>query len=124
VSEIRVLVASLPTMLSDILRDAIAREPDLLIADERATLDGLAEAVARCRPQVLLVGSAGAELPRECARVMLDRPHPNTLTVSLDGTLTSAYRLMPHGVVRESVSTAGVIDAIRELNRPLPGVEG
>jgi hypothetical protein len=106
-------------MLSDIIRQAIEGEPDLRITDERATLDGLAEAVGRSHPDVLVVGSSEAALPAECLRAMFERPHPNTLAVSLDGRRTSAYRLRPHGVMRENVTTAGVIDAIRELRPPL-----
>jgi hypothetical protein len=123
-SEIRVLFASLPGMLSDIIRQAVENEPDLRVAEERATLDGLADAVGRTHPHVLVVGSGDAALPRECLRAMLDRPHPNTLSVSLDGRLASAYRLRPYGVVRENLSAADVVAAIRELHRPLPELEG
>lgn len=123
-SEIRVLFASLPGMLSDIIREAVEGQPDLRITEVHDTLDDLVEAVARTGPQVLVVGSVGAELPRECLRAMFERPHPNTLTVSLDGRRTTAYRLRPHGVVRENLTAAGVVEAIQELGEPLPELRG
>jgi len=120
-SETRVFFAALPGMLSEILRDAAGGEPDLRIMGECETLDGLAEALERTHPHVLVVGSDEAELPPECARLMYDCSHPSTLAVSKDGRHTWAYRLTPHGVQVDNVSTAAVIDAIRTLSCPLPG---
>lgn len=105
-------------MLSEILRSAAGAEPDLRVMEECQTLDGLAEAMERTSPHILVVGSEEAELPPECARLMYDCSHPSTLSISRDGRHTWAYQLRPHGERIDSVSTAGLIEAIRELKCP------
>lgn len=119
-SEIRLLFAALPTMLGEIIRHAVQSEADLRIVEEKDALDDLSEAVARTRPDVLVVGVDDGILPRECARVMYELPFASTLTISQDGRVSSAYRLRPERILVESVSTGGIIEAIRELSLPPP----
>jgi DNA-binding NarL/FixJ family response regulator len=123
VSEIRLLVACLPTMLSGIIRQAVEEEPDLRIIAERVTFDGLERAVSATRPHVLVVGAAGGALPPACARAMYERPHPGTLSISWDGRVTGAYRLRPDGIALNDLSTSDIVAAIRELTRPIPELE-
>jgi DNA-binding NarL/FixJ family response regulator len=120
VSEIRLLFASLPTMLSEILRTAANGDPDLKIVEEMPTLEGIAEAAGRTRPDVLVVGVEDGGLPRECARAMYERPRASTLAVSPDGQIASAYRLRPYGIAMENASSGEIIAAIRELSLPPP----
>lgn len=103
-------------MLSGIIRQAVADEPSLRIVDELAELDQLPDVVSRLRPDVLIVGADGGELPVECARSMYTPPHPRTLAISADGRITSAYWLRPQGVRMENVTPAGIVEAIEELS--------
>jgi hypothetical protein len=120
VSEIRLLFAALPAMLSEILRQATEGEPDLRIVEERPGLEDLKVAAARSSVDVVVVGTEGGVLPRECASLMYERPRTSALAVSLDGTTASAYRLRPHGISMANASSGQIIEAIRELSLPPP----
>jgi len=120
VSEIRLLFAALPAMLSEILRQATEGETDLRIVEERPGLEDLTTVASRASVDVVVVGTEGGELPRECAKLMYERPLTSALAVSRDGTVASAYRLRPHGISMENASSGQIIEAIRELSLPPP----
>jgi hypothetical protein len=122
-SEIRLLVASLPSMLREIVRSAIEAQPDMAILYEAGTLEEMARAPRTYDVDVIVVAAEQARLPKECARMMYLRPHPRTLSISPDGTATAMWRLLPQGVRMENVSPDGLVGAIRDLGRPLPNTE-
>ena len=114
-SEIRLVFAGLPQMLSEIIRNAAGATKDLKVVDERGTLAELAEAAHRSHPHVLVVGSADGRLPSECVPLMYESPHTGTVTITDDGTRTTAFRLVPRGEPIENASAGQIIEAIREL---------
>ena len=121
-NEIRLLFASLPSMLSEIVRNAVEAQPDMKILHEASTLAEL-EAAPWPRADVIVVAAEKGALPRECTRLMYERPHTRTLSISPDGRLTAMWRLLPHGVTVEDVSPDGLVAAIRDLSRPHPNGE-
>ena len=121
-NEIRLLFASLPTMLSEIVRDAVEAQPDMEILYEARTLAEL-EGARWGRADVIVVAAEQGALPAECTRLMYERPHTRTLSISPDGRLTALWRLLPHGVTMEDVSPEGLVAAIRDLSPPLPSAE-
>jgi hypothetical protein len=124
VSEIRLLFAALPAMLSEILRQATEAEPDLHIVEERPGLEDLTVAAVRASADIVVVGTVGGALPRECASLMYDRPRTGALAVSLDGRTAAAYRLRPQGIAMENASSGQIIEAIRDLSLPPPELRG
>jgi hypothetical protein len=110
-------------MLSEIVRTAIEAQPDMAILYEARTLDELEGPSRRLRPDVIVVAAESGGLPPECARLMYEWPHPRTLSISPDGRTSSMWRLLPQGVATENVSTAELVEAIRDLGRPVPSPE-
>ncbi|MQA90393.1 MAG: hypothetical protein GEU90_09165 [Gemmatimonas sp.] len=119
-TEIRLLFAALPKMLSEILREAASGDPELRIVEEMTSLEGIAEVAARARPDILVVGSDGSSLPKACVRLMYDLPLAGALAVSRDGRPVSAYRLRPQVSAMENASTREIVAAIHELSLPPP----
>jgi hypothetical protein len=109
-------------MLSEIVRDAVEAQPDMKILHEARTLAEL-EATPCPRADVIVVAAEKGALPKECTRLMYERPQTGTLSISPDGRLTSLWRMRPHGVTMENVSPDGLVAAIRDLSRPLPSGE-
>ena len=75
------------------------------------------------RADVIVVAAEKGALPAECTRLMYERPHTRTLSISPDGRSTSMWRLRPYGVTTENISPEGLVAAIRDLSRPLDNGE-
>lgn len=58
---IRIPLVWLPTLLRDIISDAVAREPDMEIVATPETRVELEKAVRRFQPDVVVTGSPGAD---------------------------------------------------------------
>jgi hypothetical protein len=114
----------MPTMLGEIIRNAIDDESDVEIVDEAPGLEDLAESVRRTRPDVILVAAKGGSLPSECVRAMYESPLPRTLSVSPDGRSTSVYRLVPQRGVVGEVTPEGLVETLRSLRPRVPECGG
>lgn len=109
----RVVLAALPTMVADIVRESLAPHFDLQVVaavDSRAALRRL---LATTPAEVVIVGLANGESPDEFAPLLRVHPDLTVLAITLDGH--AAYHCtmrMVVGVITE-VSLQQLLDALR-----------
>jgi hypothetical protein len=118
----RLLLASFPPILRDILTDVLAEESGMEVVQGGAGED-LDRSVARSGADVVLVEEGSADLPDPYLRLMYRHPHLRLLTVSPDGRQAALYRLVPERRLLAEVTPGGLAAAIRAAARPGPGAE-
>lgn len=119
----RLLLASFPPILRDIITDALADAREVEVVDGGAGED-LDRSVARSGADVVLVEDEGAELADPYLSLMYRHPRLKLLTVSPDGRRAALYRLVPERRVLSEVTPGGLAAAIRAAARVGPGAEG
>jgi DNA-binding NarL/FixJ family response regulator len=114
-SNIRVLIGDAPTMLRDILEQAIANEPDMeLIHEPAAPAPGRAEQA----PDVVIAGVSECD-PGEGARTLLGRwPGSHVLMITARGQKVLRYELQPRSLDLGEMSPDQLVQAIRSAARP------
>lgn len=114
-SNIRVLISDAPTMLRDILEQALSREPGIELMSEPAP----PPAEESRSPDVVVVGTSDAQ-PVEDARALLARwPRSHVLIITSRGQRVLRYKLWPRGVDLGEMSPAQLAEAIRAAARPV-----
>jgi DNA-binding NarL/FixJ family response regulator len=115
-SNIRVLIRDAPTMLRDILEQAISSEPDMEVIPEPAVIPPTDEQLRS--PDVVVVGMSDSD-PAEGARALLTRwPHSHVLFITARGQRVLRYELLPRDVDLGEMSPAQLAEAIRAAVRP------
>jgi hypothetical protein len=116
--QIRILLARMPKMLSEILSSLVASEPDMVVAGWLEAEEDLLAAARRARATVLLVGHGARQEREEYASLLLRRPRLKVVAVAGDGRTGALYELRPERVPLGEMSAAALRSAIR--GRPLP----
>ena len=120
-TKIRVLIHDTPTMLRDILEQAISNQPDMeLILEPTATEPAPDD--RKASPDVVVpdvvVMDVGDSDPREGARALLFRwPSSHALMIAAHGHRVLRYELEPRGVDLGEISPDQLIQAIRSAVR-------
>ena len=112
----RLLIAAIPPLLGDIVRDAVADEADVEVVGRSAD-DGLLAAVDDTAPDVVLTEDRGPHLPDLYLRLMLSHPYLQLLTVSADGRNAALWRLAPERRALADVSPRGLAGALHDAAR-------
>ena len=87
----RILLVEMPRLLSDILKDLISAEPDIEVAGEALTRDGLLALAERTRCDIVVLGSDRSEPPPEGLALLEALPHVRLIGVSSDGRSLFLY---------------------------------
>jgi chemotaxis response regulator CheB len=113
VKRIRVLVARMPTLLRDIVCDALARAPDVAVFHARGRRAPARSTILRVRPDVVVVRSErpGLDLAQG---VWASSPGARVLVLARGGRSAVLFALRPEQVVLRDVSPEGLAAAIRE----------
>ena len=114
---IRVLLAHLPGMLSDILRRAIAGEADMTVAGETADLGRLALVERGALPDVVIVGLEDGNLPSPCRSLLETCPRVKILVVAAGGRAAVLHEFAPRAIPVPEVSAEALLTAIRAAVR-------
>ena len=102
----------MPPLLRDIVRDAIAREPDLDVVAERE-IASLREVVDRDEPDFVIVGTEAAS---ETVRAVVGAGcGVRALEVHSDGKESVLYELRPHRVSLGEISPDTLVQTIRAV---------
>ena len=102
----------MPPLLRDIIRDAIAREPDLDVVAE-CGVAGLREVVERDEPDFVIVGpGATSETVRSVVGAGCGM---RALEVRSDGKESVLYELRPHRVSLGEISPDMLVETIRAV---------
>ena len=114
----RLLLAAVPPLLADIVRDALAAEPGVEVMPAGpAELDLLADRLARTPADVVLAESTGAALTDGHLELMFRHPRLTLLLVSPEGGLAATYRLAPERRVLARPSPGGLAQAVVAATR-------
>lgn len=117
VKKTRLLIASVPPLLGDIVRDALESEPGVEVVGSGGNMDDLDATVDACAADVVLAEEPGPALSDPYLRLMYLHPRLRLLTVSPDGRRASIWRLAPERRVLADVTPRGLADALRATAR-------
>jgi hypothetical protein len=113
VDAIRILLAGMPRLMADIVAFGLAAEPDMLIVGSVEAVDALAVAVDATRPDFLVVGVDGEDLPVQCGPVLAEQPELRVLGIEQDRVEAGLYELRPHRVALGVMSPEELAATIR-----------
>jgi hypothetical protein len=113
VGKTRILLAVMPRMLADIVRNVIASQIDFELAGELLDTAGLAQAVSSKTADVLIVGgSVGSDAVR---RLLYQQPRLRIVTIETGGRQGAVLELRPHVGPLGELSCATLVAAIRGI---------
>jgi hypothetical protein len=109
----RLLLAAVPPLLADIVRDALAAEPEVEVMPAQAFAPGeLDRRLETTGADVLMAESDGAGLTDRYLELMYRHPRLTLLLVSPDGAAAAVCRLVPERQVLVRPSPGGVAEAV------------
>jgi DNA-binding NarL/FixJ family response regulator len=115
-TNIRVLIRDAPTMLRDILEQAISNQPDMEVIPEPAA-PRHAPAGQPLPPDVVVVDVSDSD-PGEGARALFVRwPGIRALMIAANGHRVVRYELEPRGIDLGELSPDQLVQAIRSAAR-------
>jgi DNA-binding NarL/FixJ family response regulator len=115
-SKIRVLIRDAPTMLRDILEQAISSQPDMEVMLEPVAPEHVRQ--GSLAPDVAVVDVSGSD-PAEGARaLLLQWPGSQALMITAHGHQVLKYDLHPRRVDLGEMSPDQLVQAIRSAARP------
>jgi DNA-binding NarL/FixJ family response regulator len=107
----------MPQLLGDIVKEVVAREPDIEVVGEVANVgDGFGLAVERTRADVVLCRRAGSGLPDILGELFEEHPHLAVVAIDAGDRTGSVYQLRP-ACSPLDVRPQGLVDAIRSVGR-------
>jgi DNA-binding NarL/FixJ family response regulator len=94
-NEVRIVLASRPRMLRELIRNVIAQHADLNIVDECLRPGALPSRTRESRADVVILGSSDYHETKLCARLFAQSPQLTVLLVSADGEVGGVEQLRP-----------------------------
>jgi two-component system, NarL family, response regulator DesR len=115
VTPIRVVLATMPPLLGDIVRATLARDPDVEILAEVASHDAIAPAVDRSDADVAILGVSPGEwsgLSHVLRETLAAHPRLIIIALASDGRSGYVYRMQPRGVVINDITPRSLVQVI------------
>lgn len=117
-SRIRVFVSAPSRVISGVLADAIAAEPDMEIVGEALTDENLLSAVAEIEPDILVLNTRRVTAANDwAAPPFSDRPL-KVLAIVGDDARGLIYELRPCQALLGEMSPPSLVEAIRTASAP------
>jgi DNA-binding NarL/FixJ family response regulator len=116
-NRIRIFLAGIPPMLSDIVRNTVANEPDMTVVAEFSGRRALIDALEADGGDVVIVGTKEPEEPSVPIRMLAASPHIKVLMLEIRGRSAAMYELRPHRRSLGDVSPKRLIQAIRQRGK-------
>lgn len=116
--KIRVLLASRPKMLSDVVRNMIGRQPDMEVVGE--VLDPLSLLVAvRATPVEVVIFTPldASEEPHICSQLLTEHPQLKIVTLTAKSEAAYLYELGSRKQRIEEPCEQSILGALREAVR-------
>jgi DNA-binding NarL/FixJ family response regulator len=110
---IRILLVAMPRLTRDIVEAALRDHPDVAVAGTLQSPDGLAAAVRRSAPDVVLIGADHAAVVEQCELLFEERPRLRMLELEPVTGDAHVYELRPRGTHLGPVSARELVAAIR-----------
>ena len=112
VKRVRILLGDLPSLMREILHNAIASMPEFEVMADVADIGSLVLLAAEQAPDVVIT-TAAADNPRLSTDLLTAAPASRVLLVAPDGRQAVVYELRPHATALGDPSLQTLIDAIR-----------
>jgi len=109
--KIKVVLADMPPLLRDIVRDAVADQLDMEVVTHAA--EKLERPEARAGADVVILGASQPDDPAAAAPAFGPWAGRKVLAIALNGRSATLWQLLPHKVQLGDVSAQSLIDAIR-----------
>jgi hypothetical protein len=110
----RILLVDLPRILREIIEEAIADEPDMVIVGGNGANGDLKSAVERSNAEFVISGADYA--PDEVGALLEEHPRLRVLSVVGDAREAFLYELRPMRTPLAEVSPRTIVDAIRQAS--------
>lgn len=120
-SPIRVVLATLPPLLGDIVRETLVREGGVEIVAEIGDTDDIRPTIDRTSPDVAVLGVAPdnwAGLSGFLRNVLGDHPRLAVVALASDGRSGYVYQQQPRGAVIHDITPKSLASAIRSTATP------
>ncbi len=116
--KIKVLLASRPKLLSEVIRNMIARQPDMEVMGEVLDPIELLLAVVETKAEVVIVTPLDSEEePRLCRHLLADHPQLKIVTLSRTGVAATLYESGSRQQRIQEPGEESILRAIREVVR-------
>jgi hypothetical protein len=115
---IRILLAGMPRMLVDIVKDVIASHEDIDVAGEIEGHTGLLAAAMQTQADVVVLREAAGGASEIYHELLRGCPKLKILAITADGRRGFLHRLQPRVVALGELSSSSLIDAIRNASAP------
>jgi chemotaxis response regulator CheB len=112
-SKVRVMIAGMPRMLSEIVRNIIISRDDLEFAGEAANVSALAQTAKELNVDVLVIGAAPDENNIACTDLLYARPRMRIVAIHGDGREAQFFQLRPHITRLVELSPDTLVAALR-----------
>ena len=112
-SRIRLVLATMPPLLRDIVRETLASQGDIEILAEVADPEQIPAAVRRTGASVAVVGIASSDSRPLVRRLLAEHPLLGVVTLADDGRTGSVHSLEPCESAIDDISPRTLLDAIR-----------
>jgi DNA-binding NarL/FixJ family response regulator len=119
----RVLLADMPAMAREIIRAVLEGHDDIQVVGGPSSEGPLRPLADANRADVVIIGTAGHELPLDCRRLLEERPHTRVIAVAADGSDAFLYELRPHESALRDLSVEDLLAVIRAKRRRAGGVQ-
>ncbi len=117
--KIKVLLASRPKLLSEVIRNMIARQPDMEVMGEVLDPIELLLAVKTTEAEIVIVTPLDSEEePRLCRHLLADYPDLKIVTLSRTGEAATLYESDSRKQRIEEPGEESILRAIRDVVRP------
>jgi hypothetical protein len=110
---IRVLLAGMPRMLMDIVKNIVVSQEDFDLAGEISGRNGLLQAATDTQADVVVVGGFAATELKIYQDLLYGRPLLRIVAIAADGRNAFLHELQPHLIPLGEVAPASLIAAIR-----------
>ena len=114
----RILLASMPRMLIEMITQIIANEPDFVIVGAIPECSDLTSAVRRSKADLLIVGQLSLAEAADVTAVLSSSYPAKILTIAENGQCGTLHELRPHCKTLADISAASLVAAIRTAIGP------
>jgi hypothetical protein len=115
---IRILLASMPRMLLEMITQIIAKEPEFVIVGAIPECSDLTSAMRRSKVDLLIVGQLSLAEATNITAILSSSYPAKILTIAESGQCGALHELRPHCETIVDISAASLIAAIRTAIRP------
>jgi DNA-binding NarL/FixJ family response regulator len=110
---IRILLATMPQMLGDIVRQTLEGQADLELVGEVRERRELATITEQTRPDVMVLGLRSGESCHQFRHLLDEYPQLRLLALTADGRTAQLYELKPQLTTLLDVSPRTLLELIR-----------